>query len=43
MFVSPLGSALPSALAAFVRESVANGAAPYKNVPLNTSVPGLGP
>jgi len=43
MFVSPLGSALPSALAAFVRESVANGAAPYKTIELNTSIPGLGP
>ena len=43
MFVSPIGSALPSALAAFVRDAVAHGAAPHKNVELNTSVPGLGP
>ncbi|MET0351423.1 MAG: hypothetical protein ABW067_16645 [Rhizobacter sp.] len=43
MSVSSLGPALPSAVAAFVREAVANGAAPYKNVELNTTVPGLGP
>jgi len=40
MFVSPIGSALPATLAAFVRGSVANGAAPYKNIELNTVVPG---
>ena len=43
MFVSLIGSALSPALAAFVRDAVAHGAAPYKNVELNTSVPGLGP
>lgn len=43
MSVSPLGPALPAALAAHVRETVAHGAAPVKPVPLNTTVPGLGP
>lgn len=43
MFVSPLGSALPSAVASFVRHAVAHGAAPLPLVPLNTSVPSLGP
>ncbi len=40
MIVSPLGSALPSALAAYVRDSVVHGAAPYRNIELNTTVPG---
>lgn len=43
MFVSPLGPALPPALASFVRQAVENGAAPLPLVPLNTSVPNLGP
>ena len=43
MFVSPVGSALPPALADFVRHAVDRGAAPLKNVALDTSVPSLGP
>lgn len=43
MSVSPLGPALPAALAAHVRDTVAHGAAPHRLQDLNTQVPGLGP
>jgi len=39
MFNSTIGSALPSALASYMRDSIVHGAAPYKNVELNTAVP----
>lgn len=43
MPVSPLGPALPPALASYVRDIAAHGAAPHRLEELNTKVPGLGP